>query len=185
MKDDFKNWQEENREEIVIESGDDGSRVETDISMSYNPKHIKIYTSPSTIDNLVERLRQNKINLNPEFQRKGNAWSSDAQSRFIESILLQFPLPAFYFYVENDGSWRIVDGLQRIQALKNFIIDQTLELNNLEILTEYNGRKVKFDNLSRALQRRVLETYITIYYFQPGTPQQIKYHIFRRTNYCQ
>ncbi len=182
MKDDFKNWQEENIEELEIESGDDGSGAEDDISVPYDPKQVKIYTSPSTIDNLVQRLRHNEIDLNTEFQRKGNLWKPDAQSRLIESILLRFPLPPLYFDTEDEDSWKIVDGLQRLWTFKNFIVDQTLELNGLEILTEYNGKKIKFDNLNRAMQRRLLETNVTTYQIQPGTPKQVKYHVFRRIN---
>lgn len=185
MKDDFKNWQEENIEELVIESGDDSSGAEDDISMPYNPKHVKIYTSTHTIYDLVQRIRQNEINLNPEFQRNAKLWTSDVQSRLIESILLQFPLPAFYFDAANEDSWKIVDGLQRLWTFKNFIVDQTLELNGLEILTEYNGQKIKFDDLTKAMQRRLLDTYITTYQIQPGAPKRIKYYIFRRINYWQ
>jgi len=161
-----------------------------DIISPFDPKDIKIIVEPKTIDHLVTRLRYNEIDLNTEFQRKGNLWKSDVQSRLIESILLRLPLPAFYFDAEDDSKWLVVDGLQRLWSIKNFIINSeiedeenpALELNGLEILTDYSGKNTTYDKLNRTMQRRILETPITTYLIQPGTPKQVKYNVFRRIN---
>jgi hypothetical protein len=161
-----------------------------DIISPFDPKDIKIIVEPKTIDHLVTRLRYDEIDLNTEFQRKGNLWKPDAQSRLIESILLRLPLPAFYFDAEDENNWLVVDGLQRLWTIKNFVVnsekadsnDPPLELTGLEILTDYNNKGITFNKLNRTMQRRILETPITTYLIQPGTPKPVKYNVFRRIN---
>ncbi len=161
-----------------------------DIVSPFDPKDIKIIVEPKTIDHLVTRLRYHEIDMNTEFQRKGNLWKPDVQSRLIESILLRLPLPAFYFDAADDNNWLVVDGLQRLWSIKNFIINSELndpenppmELNGLEILTDYSGNNITYDKLNRTMQRRILETPITTYLIQPGTPKDVKYNVFRRIN---
>lgn len=178
-------------EPIEIEGKEeDATEENTDIVSPFDPKDIKIIVEPKTIDHLVTRLRYNEIDLNTEFQRKGNLWKPDVQSRLIESILLRLPLPAFYFDAEDENKWLVVDGLQRLWSIKNFIVNSEreeegevpLELNGLEILTDFSNKNITFKNLSRTMQRRILETPITTYLIQPGTPKQVKYNVFRRIN---
>lgn len=58
----------------------------------------------------------------PDFQRQGNLWPIEKQSQLIESVLIKLPLPAFYFDGSDDNKWLVVDGLQRLSAIKNLLL---------------------------------------------------------------
>ena len=90
--------------------------------------------------NLIERLKFKEIDMNPDFQRHADLWDNPKMSRLIESILIRFPLPAFYFDASDEDRWLIVDGLQRLSAIKKFVVDKKLKLSGLEYLEDFKGK---------------------------------------------
>lgn len=161
-----------------------------DLREPFDPKAIDIVIEQHSIYSIISRIKHNEIDLNPEFQRKGNLWPQTSMSRLIESILVRFPLPAFYFDASDDDHWLVVDGLQRLFSLKRFVVDceengdspdiTPLRLKGLEFLKEYNGKT--FDELPHNMKRRLHEAHITAYLIKPGTPENVKYSIFYRIN---
>ncbi len=170
---------------MEIEEGENDEDVTPDDNPSpaFNPRKIDITAEQNSLSTILAMIEDGTIDLNPEFQRKGNLWSETSMSRLIESILLQVPIPAFYFDASegaNDERWLVVDGLQRLWTLKNFVIEKGLVLRDLTLLTDLNGKK--FDELNINLQRRMQRYQITTYLIKPNTPKIVRYDIFRRIN---
>jgi len=166
--------------ETTPEEDVENEATDLDMQDPFNPAEINIISKPDTLHNIIERLRLGEIDMNTDFQRHAELWTYPKMSRLIESILIRFPLPAFYFDASNDDRWLIVDGLQRLSAIKKFVVDKKLALRGLEYLTDFNG--MKYDDLHRTYTRRIDECPITLFLIQPGTPEAVKYSIFRRIN---
>lgn len=150
------------------------------IKEPYNPDMVDIVSAPITIHSLLDRIENDEIELNPDFQRKSGLWDEIKKSRLIESILIKVPLPVFYFDSRNDDKWTIVDGLQRITVLNEFVLNKKLVLTDLEYLKEYDG--YTYDELPRIMQRRIQECQIQTYQIRKGTPDDVTISIFKRIN---
>ncbi len=151
-----------------------------EIISPFDPTDIDIKTKNPSVDSLMKRLKYDEIDMNPDFQRKAGIWSTGRKSRLIESLLLNIPLPVFYVASDADGNWIVVDGLQRLTALNLFIREKAFALEDLEFLTQFNGDS--FDDLPRAMQRRILESEPVFHIIQPGSPKAVTRTIFKRIN---
>lgn len=161
-----------------VESEDTTSGIT--ITEPFDPTQIRVTSHSITVDLLLKRISQEALILSPGFQRKGGIWTDEAQSRLIESLLIRIPIPAFYIDETDEEHWLVVDGLQRLTTLKRFVILGELKLRGLEFLTEYNG--YTYENLPLKFKRRILETEVYTYRIQRGTPDNVKFNIFKRIN---
>ena len=146
----------------------------------FDPTLIRFEHKQITVDLILNRIEEQEIDLQPDFQREAGIWDNVRKSRLIESMLLRIPLPAFYIDASDEDKWLVIDGLQRLTTINSFMGVKDLVLRNLEFWQEYNG--ATFDDLPRSLQRRLEETQLMLYLVQRGTPHKVKYNIFRRIN---
>lgn len=144
----------------------------------FDPSKIKVRTQTITIEGIVERIRHNEIDLSTQFQRKEGLWSDEQQSRLIESVLIRFPLPVFYFDGSDPNKWQVIDGLQRLTSLKRFMVTKELKLTGLEFL-KLEGT---WDELDRPSQRQIKETQLQCYVLEEGTESEVKFNMFKRIN---
>lgn len=147
----------------------------------FDPNNIDVDIATVNLGSMLEQLEYGEIDLQPEFQRASSVWSEVKKSRLIESVLLGLPLPSFYFSEDAVSSkFIIIDGLQRLCSLKEFCIDKTLVLKDLQFLTNLNG--MSYNELDRTQIRRLKSLKITINTLRKRTPTNVKYVIFQRVN---
>jgi uncharacterized protein DUF262 len=171
-----------------VEAETEDDLGEPDIHDPFDPEKIDVVTKPMTVDLLLSRIRRHKIDLQPDFQRRAGIWTMGAKSRLIESLLLRIPLPTLYAaeYTDDDGdeSWAIVDGIQRLTTITEFVEaaaigESPLRLHDLEYLP-YGG--FSFDELPGRLQTRLRESELIVHVIRRGTPEPVKFNIFARIN---
>lgn len=158
------------------------SIIKSSVKKPFDPSSIKAEVKNSTIGALADMLKNDLIDLNPEFQRRKNLWDDEKKSQLMESILLGLPLPSFYFYVdETRKKWVVIDGLQRLCSLKSFMVDGDLCLKGLEFLdkTQYSKH---FDDFSYFDQLAMKMHPVTLNVLTGNTSAEARYIIFQRVN---
>lgn len=170
-------------------------------------KNIKHESVSFSLAELVNMHKDEEIIIRPEFQRLFR-WSRDQQSRFIESILLDVPIPPLFFFErETDGKWELLDGLQRLStvlrvlAARNDIpeeyqgeinndaewhdehendLDFTLQFSPGEYLKQLSG--LTFIRLPIQLQLNLKRARLHTYVLKRETHRMYKYEVFKRLN---
>jgi len=157
-------------------------------------KLAKVHTQSLDLsfNELLDMHKAGELDINPDYQRLFQ-WSEGAQSRFIESLLLEMPVPPIYVVEQEEGRYLLIDGLQRISSylhlrgnLEADHLDppvhegEKLVLNECDIVTDLNGKS--FDDLGTALQIRLKRAFVRVEVVRKGSDPRFKYHMFKRLN---
>lgn len=73
-----------------------------------------------SVGEIVSMYDNREIIIDPEFQRLFR-WDIGQRTKLIESLLLGIPLPSIFVFEKDDGNWELVDGLQRISTILEFM----------------------------------------------------------------
>lgn len=144
---------------------------------------MKANASPMSVADYCNAMQERKIIVNSDYQRKDGLWNAPARSFFIESILLEYPIPKIFVYAKLDLKTRgiikeIVDGQQRSQALMMFYENKLALSKNIET-EELRGKK--YNKLSEDWQTKFLSYQLPVDQFS-GVPEDEVREAFRRMN---
>ena len=90
-----------------------------DIDHPWDPEDIRVSTRNFSLRNMIDMIAEGGLDLAPDFQRL-HVWKPVQKVQLIESVLLQIPLPAFYFAEDATGVMQVVDGVQRLSTINDF-----------------------------------------------------------------
>lgn len=173
------------KSDYVIETDDD--TLEEDQGEEglypYDPTEadIDIREDPQTVFELMRKYDNGKLIIEPDFQRN-LVWERTQQSKFIESVILNFPIPPFYVNQTREGKYIVVDGLQRTSTLHEFV-NNGFKLQGLEALKKLNGFSFSdLKNISGSYQTKIEDKKLNLYVIRPSVPVKVVYDIFNRIN---
>lgn len=124
---------------------------------------IVIETNREKLPGFVALLKQpNYMDVRPFYQRRPR-WTADKQSRLIESFIMNIPVPPVFLYEKDYNSYEVMDGQQRITALREFY-DGKFELTGLAQWPEINGRTYQTlpDKIQAGLDRRSITSIVLL-----------------------
>jgi hypothetical protein len=145
-----------------------------------------------SFNELLDMKSTGELDINPAYQRLFQ-WSEGARSRFIESLLLEMPVPPIYVVEEDEGRYTLIDGLQRISSYLHLrgaleakhldppvLLGEKLRLVDCDIVTSLNG--LTWEDLGTALQIRLKRSFIRVEVVRQGSDSRFKYYMFKRLN---
>ena len=158
-------------------------------------KEIKTDGYPMSIGEWISMYEKDEIDIHPEFQRIYR-WSPAQKTSLIESILLGIPLPAVFVSQRPDGVWDVVDGLQRLstifqfvgilkddkrELLKPLILEKTKYLPALQDL-QWNNEVDQKKSLPKDIQLAFKRSKISASIVLKESDESAKYDLFQRLN---
>lgn len=133
----------------------------------------------------IVNLHENKeLIIQPEYQRLFR-WSDEQKSRLIESIVLELPIPQIFVIENEDGVLELIDGLQRISSVIQFINAgiiglEPLLLQGCDLLEELNDKK--FEDLPLGLKLRLKRSSVRTIVIKKQSKSFLRYEMFKRLN---
>lgn len=157
---------------------------------------IKTDSYSMSIGEVANLYKDNDLEIFPEYQRYFR-WSINQKSDLIESIILGIPIPPIFVAQEASGKWDVIDGLQRISTILEFM--GILKRKNLDELYEPSQMtKTKFlpslegkwwengtdeeNSLNSDIRRKFKRSKLDFIIIDSTVNPKAKYEMFQRLN---
>jgi hypothetical protein len=149
-----------------------------------------------SIGEWISLYENNELEIHPDFQRFFR-WSDHQKSTFIESILLGIPIPPIFVSQRDDGVWDVVDGVQRLSTIFEFVgilkqdnqeqVNHPIALQKTTYLPSLEGKKwhdpEDTENSLNQTQRLLIKrAKIAVNIIEKESDEMIKYELFQRLN---
>ena len=138
---------------------------------------------------LVRMVEEDELQARPEYQRKFR-WTESTQRELIESLLMGLPIPAIFVATNANGSWDVVDGLQRVSTIVRFMgsdearqklaMGAPLILKDLPQLRAFEG--IAFTDLPRQIKFLLEKRYVRVQVLSDQSVHEVRFELFRRLN---
>lgn len=159
--------------------------IEIQEQLDSNRRSVAFDSYDITIRQLYDMILEEMIDIAPEYQRHF-VWDSKRQSALIESLFLGIPVPSLFMATNKDATWEVIDGVQRLTTILNFIgteknsIIKKLILTGLEKLDAMNG--LEFEQLPKSMQLMFQTRSLKITVLNDRSDFGVRYDLFERLN---
>lgn len=156
-------------------------------------KTVRTRSLDLSFNELLDMYKDGELIIDPEYQRLFR-WSEVQQSRFIESLLLEMPIPPIFVVEQEEGKYELIDGLQRVSSYIHFRGEHPdyqgeeedsekprfLKLEGCDICESLNG--LIYSTLPITLQIRLKRNFIRVEVLRKESDPRLRYHMFKRLN---
>ena len=173
-------------DKTAASGGYEGGRSDSDINLKYVKGEIRIVTEQARypINSIANIVEDRSYRISPEYQRR-HRWGVERQSRLIESLIMNVPVPPIFLYEYDYSKYEVMDGLQRLTAIHDFYRNE-YALEGLEEWPELNGRC--YDKLPAKVKEGIDRRYLSSVILLKETAQneedalRLKQLVFERIN---
>lgn len=166
------------------------SGAELITSIDKQIEKIRSHSLDLSFNELLDMHQNGELIIDPEYQRLFR-WPEEKQSRFIETLLLEMPVPPIYVIEKEERIYELIDGLQRISSYLHFRGEHPLRLNDdntrhkltltdCDVAKELNG--YTFDTLPTALQIKLKRNFVRVEVIRKESDARLRYYVFKRLN---
>ena len=154
-------------------------------SISQQRQEIKSDRMDMSFGEIINMYKDKEILISPEYQRAFR-WDEQKETDFIESVLLGIPFPSIFVATNEDGTWELIDGLQRISTILSFFGElKDSDRNNLclkegSIIKELEG--ITINTLPLELKLAIKRASCRIEIIQRESNFEMRYELFKRLN---
>lgn len=144
------------------------------------------YTSKTrSLQSLVKDMDKGTINLSHKLQRPEGQWNRKQRTDLIDSLLRHYPINPTYAIVEEDGTLSVIDGVQRLSTIRDYIGNVFALSKDMDSVIINNEEKnlsgLKFEKLDEDAKSEILNAELQIYRMTQCTETDIR-EMFRRQN---
>lgn len=140
-----------------------------------------------SFNELFDMYKNGELIIDPDFQRLFR-WSEAKRSQFIESMILELPIPPIYVIELDDGRYELIDGLQRISSYLHFRglntqnseREEFLTLVDCDVLPQLNT--LTFNTIPTSIQIKLKRHFIRMEVLRKESDKRLRYHMFKRLN---
>lgn len=166
------------------------TRQELHLELEQQRKQVDVENYDLTLGELFRMAQTKELIRAPEYQRKFR-WSAGDESYLVESLFLGLPVPSIFVASNPDGTWEVVDGLQRISTLIHFMSetpdllielprDAPLRLERLQKLPSFNG--LTYAELPTPLKFHFNKRGLRVTALSDKSDPEIRFEVFERLN---
>lgn len=182
-----------NKDRTALTRSDAPNQLQSQIDDRRKEIHTDGYSM--SIGEIQNLYLDNDLDIHPEFQRFFR-WNLQQKSRWIESILLGIPLPSVFVSQRQDGTWDVVDGLQRLSTILEFmghlkdeegnvrpplVLEGATYLKALD-MKKWNDPHDPTNSLTAEQQRYIKRSKLDVKIILRQSHESAQYELFQRLN---